>query len=281
MWSKFFDSFAAQDDNESVMSGSGLPGMADVNMPPSYPNSPAANHILRGASFSDVYPHDSASAVGDGEPLPALNVGQSSLSHARGVSVSVVDDGTYVFKFRTPAGRTHRFQARNDNFENLRDIVSGKLSTDPFFSSSAEGGKGGVSPDPMDFTLSYTDNDGDTVLITSDTDVADAVKLARKAKSDRVVLFIQGGSGWKEAGAGESEKKAQEVSEAAAREIKEVEKAESAAVPHIVVPETPSTPQRPADDLVFGIPRDLVLPASLGFLGVIIVSVFIASRLSK
>ncbi|KDQ12806.1 hypothetical protein BOTBODRAFT_112521 [Botryobasidium botryosum FD-172 SS1] len=281
MWSKFFDSFAAQDDNESVMSGSGHPGMTDVNMPPSYPNSPATNHILRGTSFSEVYPHDSASAVDEGEPLPALNVGQSSVGHHRGAAASVVDDGTYVFKFRTPSGRTHRFQARNDNFENLRDIVAGKLSTDPFFTAGTAS-EGGVAPDPMDFALSYTDNDGDTVLITSDTDVADAVKLARKAKSDRVVLFIQGGNGWKEAGAGESEKKAQEVSEAAAREIKEVEKAESVVVPHIVVPDAPSTPHHhAADDLVFGIPRDLVLPASLGFLGVIIVSVFVVSRLSK
>jgi len=39
-----------------------------------------------------------------------------------------VDDGTYVFKFRTPSGNTHRFQAQNDNIKNLHNIISGKLN---------------------------------------------------------------------------------------------------------------------------------------------------------
>ena len=31
-----------------------------------------------------------------------------------------VDDGTYVFKSRTPSGRTHRFQSRHDDVKHLR-----------------------------------------------------------------------------------------------------------------------------------------------------------------
>ena len=97
-----------------------------------------------------------------------------------------VDDGTYVFKFRTPSNRTHRFQARHDDVENLREIVAGKLESDPFFSvaraASAAADAASLTPDAEtldahDFQILYTDTDGDTVLITTDSDVTDEVSL--------------------------------------------------------------------------------------------------------
>lgn len=295
MWSRFFDSFGAHndnDDNESAISGSHIP---DSALHESL-TSPTRRHMLHGHSGSpvpDLRPGDSASAVGDA-PSVLEYVGGTQPSALGGASTQgapvPVDDGTYVFKFRTPSGRTHRFQARSDNYENIVDIVAGKLATDPFFEPRpAVDGVVPPSPDPTDFTLSYTDSDGDTVVVASDTDVADAVRIARAAHTDRVVLFVQGSKAWDEAGAGESEKKAQSLHNAAVAVEEEVAKAEatSSGFPdggHTVPPpaHVPGIPAHsgPVGDELFGIPRDMVLPASLGFLGVVIVGVFIASRVS-
>ncbi|KAF8320073.1 CBS-domain-containing protein [Clavulina sp. PMI_390] len=292
MWSKFFDSFGgANDDNESMLSGSHLPPDSTQDFSTT---SPTRRHHA-GHSMSpvpDLHPNDSASAVNDA-PSVVEYVGGAPASTAGIASQGAihVDDGTYVFKFRTPSGRTHRFQARSDNYENIVDIVAGKLSTDPFFEPRPVVGDEPTAPqpDPTDFTLSYTDSDGDTVLISTDNDVADAVRIARTGGSDRVVLFLQGGKAWDEAGAGDSEKKAKNIQIAAAAVEEEVEKAEATSTnfpdggqalpPPASVPGfTPAA--APVGDEVFGIPRDMVLPASLGFLGVVIVGVFVAARMT-
>ncbi|KAH9937465.1 CBS-domain-containing protein [Fomitopsis serialis] len=277
MWGRFFESLG-EGDTESVISGS------------TFPSEMHSRHLSRSMSqlvgsprsdarFSDTASNmddESASQVGGyasriGEAFPSI---QGPLSPP-----AAVDDGTYVFKFRTPSGRTHRFQARHDNFENLRDIVGGKLATDPFFTSYKTSDPSELPPDPSDFLLSYTDADGDIVLITSDSDVADAVKNARKADVDRVVLFVQGGKGWAEATAEKSAAQAAVVAEAAKEELEEVEKTET------VIPEnTNITPPRPVhvqeEQNIMGIPKDLLLPASIGALAVVIMSVFTISRLS-
>jgi len=229
---------------------------------------------------SEVHPNDSASVADDASALGFGHKGAGNVPSITG-PVIPVDDGTYVFKCRTPSGNTHRFQARNDNIENLRDIVSGKLDADSFFTEFKPTDEDDPAPDPRDFQLAYTDADGDTVLITSDNDVADAVKIARNAGVDRVVLIVQGGRGWAEAGAGKSEAKAKAAAAAAQDEIKEVEKSEA------VHPEdNHSNTPAPANalqggDEVFGIPRDLLLPASVGALAAVIIGVFTISRLTR
>ncbi|KAF7965652.1 hypothetical protein HWV62_42416 [Athelia sp. TMB] len=274
MWGRFFDSIGGHDDDGSVVSGSHPP--TDTH---SFQRS--SSHLHQ-SPHSEVHPDDSASVADEEEsalgayPKHRAPTAISALGTAATVPV---DDGTYVFKFRTPSGRTHRFQARHDNVENLRDIVSGKLATDPFFTEFQNADESAPAPDPMDFLLSYTDADGDSVIITSDNDVTDAVKIARSAHSDRVVLFIQGGKGWNEAGAGKSEAKAAEVSAAAHQVEVEVEKAE-AILPEGVTYNAPKHVHIPQDE-VFGIPKDMLLPASIGALAVVIVGVFTISRLTR
>ncbi|EAU93401.2 CBS and PB1 domain-containing protein [Coprinopsis cinerea okayama7 len=273
MWGRFFDSLG-QDDTESVFSGSHATGSV----------LPGSMHLAQ-SPHSEVHPNDSASVVDDD------NGSMLSYSRKKGVSVPLgsapvqPDDGTYVFKFRTPSGRTHRFQSRHDDIQLLREIVAGKLAIDPFFTEFT-GNPGDEVPDPNDFHLSYTDDDGDSVLMTTDSDVADAVTIARNHNQQRVVLFIQGGKGWAEAG-DKSEAKAQEVSAAALKEVKEVEKAEEEAedTPLVQTPPKATTPptrgvvHNPQEE-VFGIPKDLLLPASIGALAVVIIGVFTISRLT-
>lgn len=262
MWGRFFDSIG-HDDNESMASGSHMP--TDLPSTRSYiPQSP----------HSEVHPNDSASVVDDDHI--------SGLSPRKGAVPSVagplpVDDGTYVFKFKTPSGRTHRFQSRHDDVEHLREIVMGKLATDPFFTDFKPINDSDIRPDPIDFHLSYTDADGDTVLITSDHDVTDAVRIARSTGSDRVVLYVQGGKGWAEA---LEVAKAKSV-EPPAEEKKKVEDVDVDIPPVFVppvVPPPPPAPPAPRHEEVMGIPKDLLLPASIGALAVVIIGVFTISR---
>lgn len=280
MWGRFFDSLGGNDDTESVMSGSHMPS---TDLHSSLPRN--LSHLQQSPQ-SEVHPNDSASVTMDDEDRESALAAYPKKKSANvpsvmgGVAPSMlVDDGTYVFKFRTPGGRTHRFQARHDNVENLRDIISGKLSTDPFFTDFKPVDGSTPIPDPLDFHISYTDADGDTVLITSDTDVSDAVKIARNAGTDRVVLFIQGGKAWTEAGQEKSEAKAAEVSAAAEEQAKEVEKSE-ATLPEGVTMTPPNRINVPQDE-IFGVPKDLLLPASIGALAVVILGVFTISRLTR
>lgn len=269
MWGRFFDSIGGPDDTESAYSGSHMP--VDAH------NSSFSLSHLQQSPHSEVHPNDSASVADDAS---AVGYGHKIAGTVPSITGPVVplDDGTYVFKFRTPSGNTHRFQARKDNIENLRDIVAGKLAADPFFTEFKPRNEGDPVPDPLDFQLAYTDADGDTVLMTSDDDVADAVKITRNAGVDRAVLIVQGGRGWVEAGAGTSNAKA--AAAPAKKEVKDVEKSEA------ILNEAPqSNPQAPAQepfaDEIFGIPRDLVLPASIGALAVVIIGMFTISRLTR
>ncbi|TFK57451.1 CBS-domain-containing protein [Heliocybe sulcata] len=265
MWSRFFDSLG-HDDTDSVLSGSQMPSQFDRNS--------SFNIAHAQSPMSEVHPNDSASVVDEGLPRE----GTASIAGFPGALP--VDDGTYVFKFRTPSGRTHRFQARNDNVENLREIVAGKLAIDPFFTDFRPKADSQVAPDPLDFQLSYTDADGDTVLMTADNDVVDAVKNARITNSDRVVLILQGGNAWTDAGANKSEERAAAVAAAAQKETKEVEKAETR-LPEGVHFTPPNHVHVPEPELVLGVPKDLLLPASIGALAVVILGVFTISRLTR
>ena len=264
MWGRFFDSFG-NDDNDSVISGSHDP-RATLQSPTSH---------LHGGKDADVHPNDSASVfnddtselvVGDGQPLPSGGI--SSLS--KGNAPPPVDDGTYVFKFSSPSGRVHRFQSRTDDYDHLREIVAGKLALDPYF-TNANLPEGSVPLDPYDFSMLYTDRDGDLVALDADGGVTDAVNVARTAKSDRVVLVLHGGKGW-----GLDEKKAAEEA-AATIAAREKERAEAAAA---VEAAKEKAAQLARSDDILGIPRDLVLPATLGVLAVVIIGVFTVSRLS-
>ncbi|WWC70014.1 uncharacterized protein I206_103958 [Kwoniella pini CBS 10737] len=290
MWGKFFETLpgaGGDDDSVSVVSASDRPDT---------PSRPTHGRGLSSMTspISEVMPNDSASAVDD----------NSSEFEKRGAASSVaanpvpVDDGTYVFKFRTPSGRTHRFQARHDSYELLRDIVAGKLLTDPFF--TAENAKEGQEvhlPDPNSFSLSYTDDEGDLVTMTADGDVADAVRIARGQKSDRVVLLVDGGKVWEEF--------ARDLGgEKAVQELKEIEK--EVPKPEVIDKEeqkmeepttkpseeptyaqegkvhtsgpSPGTPGA-GPELIGGVlPKDMALPAAIGFLGVVILGVFIMGR---
>lgn len=289
MWGKFFDTLGAagagDDDSTSVTSHSERPDT---------PSRPLHNRGLSSVTspMSEVMPNDSASAVDEN----ASDVGKTGGASSVAPPSLPVDDGTYVFKFRTPSGRTHRFQARHDSYDLLRDIVHGKLVNDPFFSHPGEDVPEGTTihlPDPAAFSLSYTDDEGDLVTMTADGDVADAVRIARGQKSDRVVLLVDGGKVWEDAARDIGGETAVEKLKVIEHEVKDVEKEEEHMAEKSADPaheptygqkgtvHSHSKPVVPGDLIGGVLPKDMVLPAAIGFLGVVILGVFIASKSSK
>jgi CBS domain-containing protein len=295
MWNRFWNSFGqtagstgggGADDNESAVSGSQQPSHAAP-----IPDTPG--RFSAADLSSDLHPNDSASAVAHQEDAA------SGLGLANGYTVAPVevDDGTYLFKFVTPSGRTHRFQARHDSFETIREIVCIKLSGDPFFDApipsqlEEEGATLATPPDPNDFNLAYTDDDDDLVLMTADSDVQDSVKVVRKQGKDRVVLLLQGGRGWEEAasklqnGGGDkaNRKKIKESMDKQLQSVQEEEEKEQEEGEAMKAASKKKTASSKTDEeLLFGVlPKELALPAAVGFLGVAVLAAVALTRTSR
>jgi len=129
-----------------------------------------------------VMPGESASHHGDEDDE------ESTLAIPNAPSM---EDLPFAFKFKAPSGRVHRIQViPSSGMESLvRDVVA-KLGADidsvggePEVSSEGNLGKTG-------FALSYLDNEGDTVSITTNHDLIEAITLARHNRQDKVDLFV-------------------------------------------------------------------------------------------
>ncbi|KAL4399556.1 hypothetical protein ACI68E_003937 [Malassezia pachydermatis] len=278
MWNRFWNSFSQGSNSMFGEDTSGVSGSLPAHTSPS-----AAGGL---DISSEVHPNDSASAVG-----ASTHDGGSALDAAPLVEA---DDGTYLFKFVTPSGRVHRFQARYDSYETIREIVTIKLSGDPFFSHTGssrdkpaepvptafdEDGRLPIHiftpplptgfqvnpPDTEDFTLAYKDDDDDLVLITADGDVQDAVKVAQHQGRDRVVLILQGGRSWDEVMARDGAHSA--YTSATAGQGRQHHQHAQDEVVH--QPKSEKRGHAGASDLLFGfLPRDMALPAAIGFASV-------------
>ncbi|GAA6005252.1 hypothetical protein JCM10207_002914 [Rhodosporidiobolus poonsookiae] len=306
LWGRFFSAAAqadGDDDSESMVSGAGMSEATSSQAPFQTPTRPyhRSKESVPDTPGSELFPGDSASVIHDDNASDLGGgvrrvPGASSVGGVSSQQLPIVDDGTYLFKFVAPGGTNHRFQARYDSHEFLVDIVSGKLASDPFFTAAssapapaAEGEEpvaAPVVPDSRDFQLSYRDDDGDLVLMSADGDVTDAVQTAKKQGKDRVVLHVSGGPTWKAALAAQ-EPKAEEKVPAVSTTKKLVVVEEGDEAEQDEEEEKPAPPRKRKakaaqdDELIGGVlPKEYLLPASIGFLGVVIATVFIASRSS-
>lgn len=261
---------------------------------------------------SEIGPNDSASVVADDDEVSELAVGGRSRpgNKRKGTSASKIgggsaversseaaaaiahDDGTYLFKFLSPGGTTHRFVARSSDFVNLREIIAGKLATDPFFTSATLAASTSTSSnsgalDPGDFNIHYTDDDADLVLLSSGGDLEDAVRTARKQGKDRVLLIIKGGKGWENAVQNQAAHYQQQAQahNAALRAVKEEDDNDEQEVEKNMTnkgKKVKADASAGDEELVLGfLKKDMVLPAAIAFLGVAVIGVFALSRGSK
>jgi hypothetical protein len=125
--------------------------------------------------------------------------------------------------------------------------------------------------------------------MTTDGDIADAVRIARSQKSDRVVIYISGGKAWEQAAKDLSPQAVEVLKEAETvnandEQILEDKAADPALAPTYGQSEKVHSHSKPvigAAETVLGLPKDMLLPASVGFLGVVILGVFLIGRSSK
>ncbi|RMD40208.1 hypothetical protein DV735_g4927, partial [Chaetothyriales sp. CBS 134920] len=242
-WNKFWMSMDNA-DSDSLISGEGsrrptTPGHRSILSP-----EPARVHTDRGDS---VQPQDSASHRGEdvlSEILP---------------SVEVHEEVPFPFKFKAPSGRVHRVQviAVNGIAELVANVAS-KLGSEDL---EAVGGEAIVIEGRLaneGFALSYIDNEGDTVSITTDQDLLDAIAMAQHGKRDKVDLFVHDPS-----------------------------------QPPIVAPvepraqlQKPPTPpesrqlgrKEEQPQVIAGVPNEVLLPGAIVTLAVVIVTVFAITR---
>jgi hypothetical protein len=198
--------------------------------------------------------------------------------------------GTFSFKFTTISGKTHRIACPSDSYSSLLKCIHQKVAGEHLDYL-------GVTEDnePVEswLSISYLDDEDDHVLMTSDADVQDAVKLARKMGQDRVKLFINDTAApvvpvtpiptenepeepqpVMEA----IEEPEQEVQEESVIESKKSKKRHSLKKKTETSSDDDDEPEAKTKD-VLGIPQDLVLPAAITFLGVVIAGVFVLSRI--
>lgn len=312
MWGRFWDSFGAADthDNESQLSDpissqllsthsqhSSNHHTSNLNRAIS-PEPSASFSQLHG--FSEITPNESASMVANNDD------GRSMMSED--IHALSRGEDVFSFKFTTLGGKTHRVASSSHSYITLLESVYQKVIGEHMAHSTVDD-----SDLPVEswLSISYLDDENDQVLITSDADVADAVKLARKMGQDRVKLFVHDAT-QKE----ETVVTASVVGESVIEE-KPVPVPVLAPAPPVVAspPPTPvvETPEpshhkkskrrsmrreyssdsedeehdrrsRKQDNngaTVAGIPQELVLPAAIAFLGVVIVGVFALSRVGS
>ncbi|KAI1186766.1 hypothetical protein F5B17DRAFT_440835 [Nemania serpens] len=96
----------------------------------------------------------------------------------------------YGFKFKAPSGRVHRLQViASQGIAELVAHVAEKLGSE----AEAIGGVPEVEEGKLvggGFALSYLDDEGDTVSITTDQDLLEAILLARQHHHEKVDLFV-------------------------------------------------------------------------------------------
>lgn len=275
-WNKFW--LSLDNETESMMSGEGGSRVR--------PHTPDARSLMSpdnmrpGVDRGDsVLPNDSASHVGAESP------DHSAVAGAR----AAPEDIPFAFKFKAPSGRVHRFQlAAAAGIEELIHRVAEKLGSE----IDAVGGVPSVEDGHLGkagFALSYLDNEGDTVSITTDQDLIEAVSLSRLSHHDKVDLFVHDPESPPLPPTTEPQPalpKPPTPPESQLRERRryfdedEDEEDEVIERPrHSRKQSSPAAHQQ--EQVIAGVPNDLLLPGAIVTLAVVIVAVFAIGRASS
>lgn len=220
-----------------------------------------------------VLPHESASHHG-GESPPA-----SALAGAP----AALEDIAFPFKFKAPSGRVHRLQVvASAGLEQLISSVAAKLGSEV----DAIGGTPAFEGDEISkagFALSYLDNEGDTVSITTNHDLIEAISLSRLAHRDKVDLFVHDPEKPPIPATVEPQPalaKPPTPPESVLRERKQFFDDEEEDM--VSRPRGQSTPfAKQQEEIIPGVPNDLLLPGAIVSLAVVIVAVFALGRASN
>lgn len=219
-----------------------------------------------------VLPNESASHHGDSPSASAL----------AGAPHTAFEDMPFPFKFKAPSGRVHRLQVvASAGIEELVTNVAAKLGSEV----DAIGGAPTFEDGKMTksgFALSYLDNEGDTVSITTNHDLIEAISLSRLAHREKVDLFVHDPDKAPLSATVEPQPalaKPPTPPESVLRERKQFfdDDEEETRSRH----RGQSSAQAKQEEIIAGVPNDLLLPGAIVTLAVVVVAVFALGRASN
>lgn len=271
-WGKFW--LSLDNDSESMMSGEGshrahTPGHRSLMTPELLPR-PTVDRV------DSVQPNDSASHNGDDDRSDSPEESPSA----------PLEDSPFPFKFKAPSGRVHRLQVvASAGMEDLVSNVNAKLGGE----IDAVGGQAIVEDGKLTasgYALSYLDNEGDTVSITTDQDLLDAITLSRQHQREKVDLFVHDPekppmSATVDPQPAMAKPLTPPPSTLKSRRFDDEEDEMLTPVKKERKPTSHAKQQQPPDQLVAGVPNELLLPGAIVTLAVVIIGVFTVSRASR
>ncbi|KAL7619867.1 hypothetical protein AAE478_010413 [Parahypoxylon ruwenzoriense] len=267
-WNKFW--LSLDNETESMVSGDGSHHHGTIPA-----RSIISPDVGRERINDSVAPNDSASHVGiESSPIHSTVAAQSPT------------DVPFAFKFKAPSGRVHRLQviARHGIAEFVSNIVA-KLGSEvdaiggiPEVEEDGKLGSGG-------FAMSYLDDEGDEVSITTDQDLLEAVLLARHHHREKVDLFVHDPDKSATANASQLEAHTPAPSSAPSgvrrrratavdEDEEDSEEEDFSTVRRRRKTNSFSEPEQ----VIAGVPNELLLPGAIVTLAVVIVGVFAISR---
>lgn len=273
-WQKFWMSMD-QGDTDSMMSGEGGSHAPHTPDHRSGMISPDLHRPGLEERLDSLMPGDSASHHG------APDIDEHS------AFIGAIEDTPFTFKFKAPNGRVHRLAVTaSAGLQDLINVVADKLGNEvdavggiPKFEDGKMGHAG--------FALSYMDNEGDTVSITTDHDLLEAISLARSGRRDKVDLFVHDPTKAAIPPTTEPQPLAAPPTppESQLKQRRRIEEDEEETSPTAERrrERKSASAQEPKsqDQIVPGVPNELLLPGALVVLGAVIVITFAVGRASS
>ncbi|KAL5596739.1 hypothetical protein BROUX41_006570 [Berkeleyomyces rouxiae] len=274
-WNKFWMSL--DHETESMVSAEGSAMHHGTNLG-SRIMSP---DMTRDRINDSLAPNDSASHVGMDSPSHSMLGGSPAAAQMSPADIP------FPFKFKAPSGRVHRLQVTaSQGIETFIANVSAKLGSDVDIIGGipmVEDGK----VDGTGYALSYLDDEGDTISITTDNDLLEAIIMARSRRQDKVDLFVHDPDQAPNP-IHESAPAAPAPAPAVRERRKHYDTSESES-------DDDSNDRRSRrsrghhrhhhanvqDQVIAGVPNELLLPGAIVALSVVIVGVFTISRLTS
>ncbi|ODV74306.1 CBS-domain-containing protein [Cyberlindnera jadinii NRRL Y-1542] len=160
-WNKFWTSL--DNDTESVHSNSQLD---------------SGSNLVPDISQSEI---NQFSLVHDNlAPGDSISVTNETQSASNALQQQDFKEIPFTFKFTSPSGRVHRISVKPiDGTEVFRDAIIAKLKKPELQELNHES-----------FAISYIDDEGDIVAITSDQDLIDCVLINKGLRLDKADIFI-------------------------------------------------------------------------------------------
>lgn len=268
-WGKFW--LSLDNDSESMVSGDG-----------SHRHT-AGQRSLMSPDMSTRVPLDRVDSVQPNES--ASHNGDDSHSDLPDIPSPNVDETPFPFKFKAPSGRVHRLQVVGSaGMAELISNVTAKLGGEV----EAVGGEAKFEDGKLGdlgYALSYLDNEGDTVSLTTDRDLLDAIELSRQNKRDKVDLFVHDPEKPPMSATVDPQpviSKPHTPPPSALRERRRLNEEDDEMTTPVKRERKPAVAQPKAQEqLIAGISNDLLLPGAIVTLAVVIIGVFTFSRSSR